>query len=1071
MLKLIFVKLLEISIQASFFILAIMFIRLCFKQMPKRYICILWALLAIRLILPIEITSTFSLVPDTSRLQQLSEISNDDSANHTEKLPMQGSSGVEATYTEKIPAQSSSGVEATYTEKIPAQDSSGVVSTHTYKKGPGTVMVTIDIVHLLSFLWLAGFIGFIGYGIISYLHLKHSLKEAVSDIDNIWYSEKIPSPFVLGYIKPRIYIPFSIEKEQLPYIIAHEKAHIAHLDHLCKLIGFVLLCIYWFNPFIWKAYQLYCKDLELACDERVIDKLGADQKKPYSEALLACSITNKALLKSPLAFSETAIKERILNVLNYRKPSFWAMLLAIILCIVASICFLTNAKPNKTKDFIEQTTIEILDQVILTYLPEHGFHELPETLGPDAYYLIHTSGTEELQFYGLVNGEGMILRDGDTLYSLYDVAWPELDANENVVMRVYKSDYDSDNSLEYALHKLDFDENGNGFLGLTMLEIEDTSLHAIPFTRSDMLTQLERISFEYADDEEKIYVYIDTEEPQAILDTSWVNQLYEQSYTRLQFGNATHISIPGIDQQNMQWKVTTNASFLKQKVDNTFSLVAISFNAPVTYSADGKFLIGDISIDYLNINPPYLTLYAEQLADFPGNALVTDEEQLAIAVSAKDYECVVATDPATNKPVYVWSEGSDKEYPLEVINGKVQDVPAKIILEKDIAKYAFGDNLLGMTYKLHPYGTKQYILRENGMVNVNIAYESEGHVDFHYLTFQTNEAQQTALLTDYGLGYYLLQSNDVNALKAFRKAYTGAGHTLPSDTSHLPWDWLLELNNEVNDTPKLKSNHIPVVTHRYDYTDFTSYNLNDSYNGFVIAEKRIDEEVFIEYHYHFKEEDLVILTDLNDSRVISITYNGEEKPLPDQILRVSRSGGNGYDTVYYVDETGDGQQELIFESAGGGTGAWDSSCYIFNPDTMEQYPIDLDVFHITSNLKITLTEMEPEGGYNSLHFTIEYEDQKKEGAVSFDNKKHAAMLKPDVTLEEANAYFDYTPDKTTHNIAYNSETGRIETEVWIWIDNTAFQQYIGAVRAAYTWDEAIGKFVIDPDSVVIWGND
>ena len=806
MLKLIFIKLLEISIQTSFFILAIMFIRLCFKQMPKRYMCILWALLAIRLILPFEITSTFSLVPDTSRLQQLSEISNDDSANHTEKIPAQGSSGVEATYT----------------EKIPAQDSSGVVSTHTYKKGPGTVMVTIDIVHLLSFLWLAGFIGFIGYGFISYLHLKYSLKEAVSDMDNIWYSVKIPSPFVLGYIKPRIYIPFSIENEQLPYIIAHEKAHIAHLDHLCKLLGFVLLCIYWFNPFIWTAYQLYCKDLELACDERVIEKLGDTEKKPYSEALLACSITNKALLKSPLAFSETALKERIVNILHYKKPGFWSIMLAVITCIIASVCFLTNTEPAKSREeeFIEQTTNELLDQV----------------------------------------------------------------------------------------------------------------------------------------------------------------------------------------------------------------------------------------------------------ADFPGNALVTDEDQLTIVVSAKDYECVVATDPATNKPVYVWSEGSDKVYPLEVIDGKVQDVPAKVISEKDIAKYAFGDNLLGMTYKLHPYGTKQYILRENGMVNVNIAYESEGHVDFHYLTFQTNEAQQTALLTDYGLGYYLLQSNDVNALKAFREAYTGTGHTLPSDTSHLPWNWILELNNEVNDAPKLKSSQIPVVIHRYDYTDFTSYNLNDSYNGFIIAEKRIDGEVFIEYHYQFKQEDLVLLTDLNDSKVVSITYNGEQKPLPDQILRVSRSGGNGYDTVYYVDETGDGQQELIFESAGGGTGAWDSSCDIFDPDTMEQYPIDLDVSHITSKLKIALTEMEPEGGYNSLHFTIEYEDQKKEGAVSFDKEKHAAMLEPDVTLEEANAYFTYTPDETTNIVAYNSETGRIETEVWLWVNNTAFQQYIGTIRAAYIWDEAIGKFVINPDTVVIWGN-
>lgn len=138
---------------------------------------------------------------------------------------------------------------------------------------------------------------------------------------------------------------------------------------------------------------------------------------------------------------------------------------------------------------------------------------------------------------------------------------------------------------------------------------------------------------------------------------------------------------------------------------------------------------------------------------------------------------------------------------------------------------------------------------------------------------------------------------------------------------------------------------------------------------------------------------------------------------------------------------------------------------------MDQYPIDLDFSHITSNLKITLTEMDPGGGYNSLHFMIEYEDQKKEGAVGFDsdNEKHAAMLKPDVTLEEANAYFTYTPDETTHNVAYDPQNGRIEIKVWLWVNNTAFQQYIGEVRAAYVWDEEAGKFVIDPDTIEIDG--
>ncbi len=1052
MLEQFFIKLLEISIQTSFFILAVTCMRLI-KRLPKQFICFMWALAALRLMIPIQITTEFSMVPDVRHVESLAQIS----------LPQK-----ETITAIGQPLEFEPLTEVTVSTDVGSSINTSVPSEFTAAGVDATAPLTLT--ELLSRIWLVGMFLLMGYGLFSYLRLKLRLREAVYDHDNIWLCDITESPFVLGYIKPRIYIPFTIPKEQLPYIIAHERAHISHFDHLGKLLGFMLLCLYWFNPFIWVGYILYCKDLELSCDERVIKTLGMEEKKHYSEALLMCSVSTTTILQSPLSFSEIALKERIINILHYKKPGLWCILLAILLSITASVCFLTESEPAKTDHdiFLHEITTELLDKVTAEYIPENGFHELPEQPGPDAYVLIQTYGTENLQFYGLVDGSAMILRDGDTLYSVQEIPWPQRRSespNEVAAITIYKEDYDKDNTPEYAISS---DENGIYSKSVIVLEAKDDILQPFTFTREDIASQLQRISFEYADEEELIYIYMDSEEPAVTLDVTWVNEMYGQTNTRLSFDTTTYISIIPTYSED-PWMLYTSAAYLPQDDTYPFHQVAVSFSAPVTYSSDGTFQIGEFTLDYTNTKPSYLEQCTEELEAFPGQAKELDNEQLITTVTVNDRYCVMTTDPATGKQVYVWQGQTTKDYPLEYVDDQIREVPAEAVTRNIVSKYCFGGDLLAQVERLHPYGTKQYIIRDNGTINVNIAYEENDHVEFQYLTFQIREENHDYVtLTDYGYGCYLVQLTDTDALKAFRRFYTGDEHLLPKQTSQLPWDWLLALNNEENDAPNIKQSSLPEYASPFDVMDLIYNNITDYYNGFIVSRKIMDGESFIEYHYQTPKDDISILTGPYGGEVLSATYNDTKIPLPDYPLCLFAGGAAGaYGTIYYMDETGDGKPELIFETGGGGTGIYHTDLYIYNPARKEQYFIDANVLDITSKLQVTLMEKSKEDG--KLHFKLKYEDQiiEADGWCDIKKAEHAAMLKSDVTLEDANTYFHYTPDTTTDNISYNPQNGRFEAQIPIWIDNTVYSQYIGTLWVAFKWDAKAGEFVIDSDTVIL----
>ena len=322
----IFLYIVNMSITATILAVVVLFLRLLLKKAPKWISVFLWGLVALRLICPFAVESPFSLMPKTDWVVQ-------------EPLTE------ENFFLDSVP------------DTIPAFDSSSFGSDVTvqysyYPLENSNIEIHrgISISFILSCIWAAGMAALLLHTVISTIRLRKSIGAAIRIQDNVWESSAVESPFVLGMIRPRIYVPRGMSEEKLAYVIAHEQAHIRRNDHWWKPLGFLLLTIHWFNPVLWLAYILLCRDIEMACDERVIKEYDDVQRADYSEALLDCSVKRKMITACPLAFGEVSVKERIKSVLHYKKPAFWIVVLAVIACVVAAVCFLTN--PNAGRDYI-----------------------------------------------------------------------------------------------------------------------------------------------------------------------------------------------------------------------------------------------------------------------------------------------------------------------------------------------------------------------------------------------------------------------------------------------------------------------------------------------------------------------------------------------------------------------------------------------------------------------------------------------------------------------------------------------------------------------------------------------
>lgn len=288
----VFLQLIRMSISASWIVLAVIFLRALLKKGPKWINPILWGIVGVRLLIPFSIKSPISL----------------------------------------IPRNSISYVEAVFSQTVPAQAADAM--THP--------LSAPSILPIVSMVWMAGVICILTYTLVSCMRLNRQINTAVLLRENIFQSEHVKSAFVFGLVRPRIYLPFAISEKESQAMIAHEKAHIARGDHLTKQLAFLLAAVYWFNPMLWIAFALFCRDIEFACDEKVIRELDLDQRASYSEALLARSSTYSAVFAYPLFFGEVGIKGRVERILNYKAPTRGLIAVAVGSCLVLAVCFLTE---------------------------------------------------------------------------------------------------------------------------------------------------------------------------------------------------------------------------------------------------------------------------------------------------------------------------------------------------------------------------------------------------------------------------------------------------------------------------------------------------------------------------------------------------------------------------------------------------------------------------------------------------------------------------------------------------------------------------------------------------------
>lgn len=365
------IKLINMSISASWLVLAVACIRFLFKKAPRKLFCALWALVAIRLVVPFAPESGVSLVPSGETIPEEILVSDAPTVH----------SGIAALNSAVNPIlENFAGQKGSDVPPInECQSIAGAVSepiARTPMRTAADIAVTV---------WLIGVSLMAAYALISYIRVRRSVKLSVvyDKKRNIWQSENIDTPFLLGLFRPCIYVPYGLSDDIVFHVAAHELSHIKRRDHIIKPAAYLLLSVYWFNPLMWLAYALLSKDIELACDERVISELGEEYKRSYSEALVKCSLPRSSIAACPIAFCEAGIKERVKNVLNYKKPTLYIIIAAVIICAVLAVCFLTNPRKNPepvpAQEASERCGVYcggsfIGQNAALSYMPDSGAH-------------------------------------------------------------------------------------------------------------------------------------------------------------------------------------------------------------------------------------------------------------------------------------------------------------------------------------------------------------------------------------------------------------------------------------------------------------------------------------------------------------------------------------------------------------------------------------------------------------------------------------------------------------------------------------------------------------------------
>jgi len=328
-------NLLTAGFHGSVIIAAVLLLRLILKKAPKRVVCVLWMLAFIRLLMPFQLESNFSLQPEAIPLEETTfyesviEHTSPDNIAATDPQPNDDST---------IPQPI-----------IPESSDDNIAGEVGFVQSELEEVAPVHWTSVLPYFWLVGTFCCLLYAVVSYIQLKRTVREAVRII-GCWECDRIETAFILGYIRPRIYVPMGLSRRTRKHILAHEWAHLQTGDHWFKLLAYLACCLHWFNPLVWVAYRLMCKDMEHACDERVVRYMNLEARKQYSHALLTCSTNHGHYTPCPVAFGEVSVKSRILSVLNYRKPSFWITLIAVITVACVGVFLMTSPTSLKSSD-------------------------------------------------------------------------------------------------------------------------------------------------------------------------------------------------------------------------------------------------------------------------------------------------------------------------------------------------------------------------------------------------------------------------------------------------------------------------------------------------------------------------------------------------------------------------------------------------------------------------------------------------------------------------------------------------------------------------------------------------
>ncbi len=497
----VFLKILNLSYSASWLILAVLIVRLLLKKAPKWINCLLWALVAVRMILPFSLESAMSLLPSKEVLP--ADIQSTD-VPHIE-------SGIYAINNTVNPV-----IADTF---APAEVSS---------VNPMQVVVSV-----LCIVWVAGILAMTLYAFISYLKIKRSVREAAILEKGIMECDDVKSPFILGIFRPVIYVPSGMDSETLELVLAHEKAHMKRRDYIWKPLGYALLSVYWFNPLSWIAYILLCRDIESACDEKVIRDKSSDYMAAYSQALLDCSIQRRRIAACPVAFGETGVKMRIKNVLSYKKPAFWIILASLAVCVVLAVCFLTDPKKDET---LSEAPVEVeiptaddadnfntvnlddeaesvlgedpVDEAMSEPAEENGFDEegtddLPNN-SADGYTYDYYSEDSSVYIEQDNATEKSMIVDGVKVYPV-DIAMGGYGP------RVAKFDADGDGVDEYLIAECEGTGTGVSQYGLCIVETDGNSCKLTRYDSQYFADYLNKnIGYQWDDEKQEFNVFTNT---------------------------------------------------------------------------------------------------------------------------------------------------------------------------------------------------------------------------------------------------------------------------------------------------------------------------------------------------------------------------------------------------------------------------------------------------------------------------------------------------------------------------------------------------------------------------------